>query len=150
MSEFLQGTANYFATMAPLVQQSPRMAGPITSMYASFARQFSLGKQAEDSVEELVAMAKEEAQKSAQGPTPEQQAMQAEMQARQAELQMKAQETQGKLQLDGQRMQGEMQIRQAELQIEAQRLELDRQKLTLEAQRLAVDAQQGMQRNGGS
>jgi hypothetical protein len=142
MGEFLQGTAAFFGTMAPLVQQAPEMAGPIANMYAAFARQFSLGKQAEDSIEELSAMAQQAAQQRSEGPTPEQQAMQADMQMKQADMQMKAQEGQAKLQLDAQKMQMDGQIKQAELQLDQQRLELEREKLALDAQRLAFDMNQ--------
>lgn len=76
MSEFLTGTANYFNTMAPVVQQAPEAAGPIVEMYASFARQFNLGKQAEDALEQFAEMAKQAA--SQPRPNPEEEAAQAE------------------------------------------------------------------------
>jgi hypothetical protein len=59
MAEFLNGTAQFFNTMAPLIQQAPTVAGPIVDLYAAFARQFSLGKQAEDALDQLTEMAKE-------------------------------------------------------------------------------------------
>ena len=148
MGEFLQGTAAFFSTMAPLVQQAPEMAGPVSDMYAAFARQYSLGKQAEDSLEELSAMAKQAAQQRSEKPSPEQQAMQAEQEMRQAEMQMKGQEMQAKMQLEAQKMQVDAQLKQDELDLHRQRLELDRQKLALEAQRLAFEMQQGAMANG--
>jgi hypothetical protein len=144
MGEFLQGTASFFGTMAPLVQQAPEMAGPIASMYAAFARQFSLGKQAEDSIEELSAMAQQAAQQRSQGPSPQEQAMQAEMQMKQAEMQMKAQEGQAKLQLESQKLQTETQIKQAELALDGRKLEIEQEKLDLERLRLGLEAQRNM------
>lgn len=144
MSEFLQGTAAFFSTMAPVVGQAPQMAAPVSEMYGAFARQFNLGKQAEDAIENMSEIAKQAAAQAMeqQGqPSPEEQKLQMEAQAKQAEMQMKAQEGQAKLQLDGQKMQQEGQIRQAELTLEQQRLELDRAKLELDRLRLEFEQQ---------
>lgn len=89
MGEFLQGTAAFFSTMLPVVQASPEMAGPVAEIYASFSRQFSLGKQAEDALEAMAEMAKQ-AKPQQQGPTPEQMKMQADAQAMQAKMEMDA------------------------------------------------------------
>lgn len=61
MAAFLEGTGQFFGTMAPLVQQSPALAAPIAEIYAAFARQFSLGKQAEDALEKMIAQAQQAA-----------------------------------------------------------------------------------------
>lgn len=66
MSEFLTGTAEFFGTMAPVVQQAPQIAGPITELFAAFARQFNLGKQAEDAIEQIATIAKQSAEGTAQ------------------------------------------------------------------------------------
>lgn len=79
------------------------------------------------------------------GPSPQEQMMQAEMQAKAAEVQAK--------QLEGQIKQGELQLRQAELQgqqadsqrraqIDAQKLELDRLKLQIEAAKVPASGAQ--------
>jgi hypothetical protein len=86
MGEFLNATGTFFATMAPIVQASPLMAGPVSQMYAAFARQFSLGKQAEDAIEEIAEQAATQAQQAAQ-----MQAQQAQM-AQQAAQQQQARE----------------------------------------------------------
>lgn len=91
MAEFLGGTGQYFAAMAPLVQSAPGMAGPIAEIYGSFARQFNLGKQAEDALEQLVVMAKE----AAANPPPNPQAEAAQM-----EMQSKAQAEERKYDLE--------------------------------------------------
>lgn len=67
MGQFLEGTGAFFGTMAPLVAQAPQLASPVAELYAAFARQFSLGKQAEDAIEMLAAMAR---QAGAQPPPP--------------------------------------------------------------------------------
>lgn len=69
MSEFLQGTAQFFQTMAPLAAQAPESAEPLAKMYAAFASQFNLGKQAEDALDQFVEMARTAAQQP-QKPTP--------------------------------------------------------------------------------
>ena len=114
MAEFLGGTGQYFAAMAPLVQSSPALAEPVAEIYGSFARQFNLGKQAEDALDRLVAMAKQAAANPPPNP---------EAEAKKMEMEQQAALDQGRLQLD------------------AQKLELDRQKLSLEAQKIAGENQ---------
>jgi len=114
MAEFLGGTGQYFAAMAPLVQSSPALAEPVAEIYGSFARQFNLGKQAEDALDRLVAMAKQAAANPPPNP---------EAEAKKMEMEQQAALDQGRLQLD------------------AQKLELDRQKLGLEAQKVAGENQ---------
>lgn len=77
MGEFLQGTAQFFSTVAPIIAQAPAAAGPIADMYAAFARQFNLGKQAEDALEQFVEMAKQAA--SQPRPNPEAEAAKEEV-----------------------------------------------------------------------
>lgn len=88
MGEFLNGTASYFQTMGPLVAQAPMMAGPIIDLYAAFARQFSLGKQAEDALEALAAFGQQAAQAAQQPPQPDPNA-EREQQIRGRELDVK-------------------------------------------------------------
>lgn len=126
MSEFLQGTAQYFSTMAPIVQQAPASAGPIVEMYSSFARQFNLGRQAEDALEQFAEMAKQTANQPQ--PNPEAEKLKAETEAKKAELQLKAQGQQQDAQIKTQEA-------AAKLQIERERLDLERAKFGLEVQR---------------
>ena len=122
MAEFLNGTGSYFAAMAPLVQSAPAMAEPVAEIYGSFARQFNLGKQAEDALERMVAMAKEAAQNPP--PNPEAEAMKAEMQMKQQDMQTKAQAEERKFQLDMQKGQLDVQLKQADLQLKNRELGL--------------------------
>lgn len=145
MSEFLRGTAEFFGTMGPLVQQNPAAAGPIAEMYAAFARQFSLGKQAEDAIDQMAQMAKKAAENPP--PNPQAEAQKAELQMKQQELQLKSQEIQGKsglamakLQADVKSAQLDVALKAADLQLKDRQLGLQGDALTLEERKAEVDA----------
>lgn len=112
MEGFLNGTAAFFGTMGPIVQQTPTMAQPVMQLYQAFANQFNLGKQAQEALEQMGQIA---GQAQQQGPSPEQQAAQAEMQAKMQAEQQRAQMDMARLQLDTEAKRAEMQLRQAEL-----------------------------------
>lgn len=138
MSEFLRGTAEFFATMQPVVQAAPQAAGPLAKMYAAFAGQFNLGKSAEDALDQFVQMAEEAADQPQ--PNPEAEAMQAELQMRQQEMQMKAQDMQGRQQLELQKLQlqaenlgADLKLKQADLMLKEQQLNLDEAKAEVSA-----------------
>ncbi len=134
MSDFLQGTAQFFNTMAPVIGQAPQMAEPMSEIYASFARAFHLGKQAEDAIERMSQGAKEAANQDK--PDPAQEAMQKKF-----ELEAK------KLELDFQKAQTELQIKQAELQLKMRELGIKEQEVQQNGQfraaELTLEAQQG-------
>ena len=124
MSEFLQGTAQYFAAMQPLVQAEPQMAKPVAEIYSSFASVYNLGKQAEDALDEMVELAKKAPQQ--ERPNPEAEKAQAEMKAKEQEgvLKQQAHEqtmTQGqqKHAMEMQKMQMEQQNSVADRQAQA-------------------------------
>lgn len=139
MTEFLAGTAQFFSSMAPVVQAKPEMAEPMSEIYSAFARVFKLGKQAEDAMERMTQMAKQSA--SQPQPNPEQQKLEAEMQAKQAELQIKQQEAAINIQIK----ERELQLKQAEgqmkMQLEQEKLALERAKMGLEQMRLQMEGQ---------
>ena len=122
MAEFLNGTGQYFSAMAPLVQSAPAMAEPVAEIYGSFARQFNLGKQAEDALERMVAMAKEAAANPP--PNPQAEAMKAEAQMKQAEMQAKQQSEERKFALDMRKGELDVQLKQADLQLKNRELGL--------------------------
>mgnify|MGYP001577792280 CR=1 FL=1 len=66
MNLFLQGTAQFAQAMAPLIQLSPALSTPVIEVYTAFARQFKLGKQAEDALDGLA----DKARKAAENPQP--------------------------------------------------------------------------------
>lgn len=142
MSEFLRGTSEFFASMAPVVQSAPASAEPLARMYAAFARQFNLGKDAEDALEQFVKMAQEAAAQA--------QAGQGQDDGAQAELQAKMQEMQARLELEAQKLQQDGEFKQADLamrdadsqrraSVEAERLEIERQKLAADRDNKAMD-----------
>jgi len=118
MSEFLQGTASFFQTMAPIVQSAPQAAGPLAQMYAAFARQFSLGKQAEDALEQFTQLAEQAAGQQRPDPGAEEAKLKAQ------EMGQKAQLDQAKMQLDREKMQMDAQNKSAEIGIKQQELAL--------------------------
>ena len=136
MGNFLQGTAQFFGTMGPLVQQTPAAAGPVAQIYSSFARQFALGKQAEDAIDQLTQLAQQAAENPP--PNPEAEAKKAEMELKGQELKLKvmqaqaaAQGDQGKLMLEAQKLQADTQRAQIEVQIAGADLMLKQRELGL-------------------
>lgn len=123
MAEFLNGSGQFFSAMAPIIQADPSMAEPVAEIYSAFARQFSLGKQAEDALERMAAQAKQAAQQPR--PNPEAEKMKADMQIKQAEMQADQQRTQAELQLKGQEGQQKMAIEGQKLQLDAERMQVE-------------------------
>ena len=137
MSEFLNGTASFFSTMAPIAQQSPGAIAPIVEMYASFARQFNLGRSAEGALDQLAQMAQQAAQQPP--PNPEAERMKAEMEFEQHKFQA---EQQGKMedrQLKLVGLQLDNQLKQADLALKRQQLQLDEAKAEFDAVKSAVE-----------
>lgn len=128
MAEFLQGTSQFFATMAPVIGQAPDMAEPMAEIYASFARAFRLGKQAEDAIERISQGAKEAAKQDK--PDPAQEAMQKDME-------FKAK----KLELDFMNAKTDAEIKQAELQIKQAELQLKQRELGIKEQEVQQNGQ---------
>lgn len=120
MSEFLNGTAAFFQTMAPIVQQAPETAGPMAKMYAAFAAQFNLGKSAEDALEQFIQMA-EQASQQPQGPSPEQMKMEQEAKLEEARFQLDTE----KFKLDAAKFQAEHGLKRDSLQLDEVKAEVD-------------------------
>jgi hypothetical protein len=73
MSQFLQGTAQFFGSLVPLIQSGTfpqELAASAVTVYEAFSRQFKLGKQVEDKLSEL-SKAAEEKMKAPQQPKPD-------------------------------------------------------------------------------
>ena len=121
MSEFLQGTAQFFGTMAPIVESAPEAAAPLAKMYAAFAQQFNLGKSAEDALDQFVQLA-ENATKQPKGPSPEQEAAKADADFKMKEAMSKMQLEVKKLELQAQNLQADKQIKGVELQLKEREL----------------------------
>lgn len=130
VSEFLQGAAAYFQSVGPLVQQGTMPAEAAVEIFASNARMFNLGKSVEDTLEGMVALAKQKATEAAnapQQPNPEQVA--AQQKAEQEN--QKFQQQMAKDAQDAERSQQEFEQRMAEA---ARKAEAD----GAEAQRKAI------------
>lgn len=130
MSEFLAGTGQYFATMAPIVQQSPEAVQPVAEIYAAFARQFNLGKSASDALDQLVESARQLAQNPP--PNPQAEAAQAEMQAKQQAAQADAAAKQAEIKIKQQQLQADVMHKAAQMQLEQQKLEMQRNQYAAE------------------
>ena len=137
MAEFLQGTGAYFANMQPVVAAGgAAVAEPVIELYAAATRNYDLGKSAEDSLDKLIAVAKQQAEQAAKQPpqpSPEQIKAQADAQGQQAKLQM-----------DQAKLQGEGMKAQAEMQMKAQAMQMDQQERTARFQ-MEQQAQQQTQ-----
>jgi hypothetical protein len=101
MARFLEGTAQFFQVMAPLVAQAPQGAGVIAELYGAFTTQFNLGKTAEDSINQMVEMARQMGEEPQEDP-------------RKQAMAMEAQKMQAEMQFEMQKFQAELQARQAE------------------------------------
>ena len=132
MSEFLNGTASFFSTMAPVVAQAPQMAGSVVDLYSAFARQFNLGKQAEDALEQMGKIAKQASQQTE--PSPEQQAEMKRAELEAGKLQADVMIKQAELQQKGESMQIDAQLKQADLQLKEADLRLKEADLIIKAE----------------
>ena len=80
MTAFLTATGGFATSIGGLVQTVPQIIPPAIEVYSQFARRFKLGKQAEDALEGLSALAQQAQQQMEQGgmigppPSPEQEA----------------------------------------------------------------------------
>ncbi|MBM3273541.1 MAG: hypothetical protein FJZ00_00200 [Candidatus Sericytochromatia bacterium] len=97
MSQFVTGLGAFITAVGPAVQAGAMPMDVVSDLLTGFARQFKLGKQAEDALDRLSAQAQAQAQAPQQppGPSPEELAMQQEQAAAaQAEEQKAAVEAQ--------------------------------------------------------
>lgn len=126
MSDFLQGTAQYLAAVGPAVQAGQMPPEVAVEIYTSFARNFKLGKQAEDALDKMG----DDARKSAKQPKP--QKPDPEM----AKVQAQAQIEQQRLAMEGQLKAKEAELKQAELQHKQATAQAD---LVLQQQKAAAE-----------
>jgi hypothetical protein len=136
MSLFLQGTAQYATAMAPIIQLQPNAKAGILEIYAAFARQYKLGKSAEDALDQMIEAGKQPEEPK---PSPEEQKMQLEQQKAQMQGQMdqakgerEMQKMQMELQIKQQLAQVEMQLKQADLELKRELAQLEMQKMQME------------------
>jgi hypothetical protein len=125
MTLFLQGTAEFAQAMGPIIMTFKEMTPAVLEVYSAFARNFKLGKQAEDALDSVA----DKARQAAQNPQPQQedpsvQAEKVKAQAvmQKAELDMKT--AQQKHQMEMEKMQAELQIKKEELHLKQQELQM--------------------------
>lgn len=123
MAGFLAGTAQFLSAIGPMVKEQAIPKDTAVELYAAFARQFQLGKSAEDALDKL---AKSAAQ-------PQQQTDPAQAEA----AKVKA-EGETKLQIEQVKQQASQQVKAAELQANQQ---LEAAKMQMEQQRAAMQIQ---------
>ena len=143
MSNFLNGTAQYISAVGPAVQAGQMPGDVAVEIYTAFARNFKLGKQAEDALDKMGEEARKAAQQPKQPkPDPEAEKAKGELMLEQQRMQMQAQQDERKMQLDaaskqqdaalaGQKLQADMAMQQQKFEFEAQ---LAQQKLAQEFQ----------------
>jgi hypothetical protein len=141
MSLFLQGTAQYVQAMGPLVMQEPAILPVVMEVYTAFARNFKLGRQAENALDNVADQSKQIAAQP-KPPPPEvelkkqelamrQEEMQAKLQADQATNQQKMafeqQKHEQSMALEQQKFQADMAMRQQEMEFGIQEKQIDRE-----------------------
>jgi hypothetical protein len=133
MSGFIQGTAQYMQAALALAQGGMSRE-PLVEIYSSFARQFKLGKQAEDALDRMSEMAK---QPQPPKPDPEAEKLKLEQQRMQMQAQADQQKQQADMQMEQMRLQMDQQKAQQQMQIEQYKAE---QSLALEQYKAQVQA----------
>ena len=131
MTLFLSGTAQFIQAVGPLVQAEPKARGPLLEIYSAFARQFKLGKQAEDALDRLADQFRQTADQPEQTkPDPNQ--VKADVQMKLG--QMKMEQSQREAQLKDHQMQREDQLSQAKHQRDMEALRADTEAEIVKAQ----------------
>ncbi len=142
MAEFLAGTAQYVSAFAPIIQIAPQALPAVVSLYAAFARQFKLGKSAEDELEKLQKMAQEP-----QPPQPDPAQVKAEAEAQKVKAQIEGQQALTKVKLEGEQAKTQMKLQgeQAKLGLQQQKNQLAQQDMAaqhaMKREQMAAEAQ---------
>jgi hypothetical protein len=116
MAAFLGGTAQYLQSIGPMVQQGAVPAEAAVELYAGFARNFRLGKAAEDALDRLA----EQARESAGQPDQEKEG---QANAEREKLAAQQQTEQAKIDLERERMAVEQANRDREYQLKQYEIE---------------------------
>jgi hypothetical protein len=139
MNLFLQGTAQYAAAMGPIVMapQFQALAPAVIEVFSAFARNFKLGKQAEDALDAVADDAKQQMENPQ--PPPEDPALQVEklkaqneQEKMKAEFEFKQQEHAMKLEM----MRADLEKKRMELEMQSEKMNLDMQ---AHQQKMAMD-----------
>ncbi len=128
MARFLEGTGQFFATMAPIAEKAPKAVGALAKMYAAFASQFNLGKAAEDALDEFITLAEQQGEQPPQ-PSPEQ-----------MEMERRAKLDEAKFKLDVEKHTLDKAVAQAAHGVKMEETSIKRDALTLDEAKLEVEA----------
>lgn len=132
MNLFLQGTAQFGTAMGPIIMADASMKPVIMEIYGAFARQFKLGRQAEDAIE----AATEQSQKSANQPPPPDPKVEAEKAKAAHEKEMHGLEMTAKqAEIDG-----KMRLMEKQIEMKERELELKERELQMKERSMVVDA----------
>jgi hypothetical protein len=112
-AEFVQGFGGFIQAVGPAVQAGAMPMDVVADLLTAFARNFKLGRQAEDALERMSKMAAQPQQGAGQA----EQAAQAKAQADAQADAMAQQEAQAKLAMEQQRMAMEAQIKEREIAV---------------------------------
>lgn len=144
MNLFLQGTAQFGQAMGPIIMADASMKPMVMEIYGAFARQFKLGRQAEDAID----AATEQAEKSANQPPPPDPKIEAEkmkadlakqkadMDAEAARQKMANEQQKANIAMEAQQQKHALEIQKmrADLQMQREELDMMREKLGMEMQ----------------
>lgn len=119
MTLFLQGTAQYIQAVGPAVQANILNPKVAVEVFAAFARNFKLGKAAEDALSQL----SEEAAEAQGQPNPQQQAAEQQAQAEQQKQQFEMQKISQQAQIDMAAKQADMQMKREEHEMKMREME---------------------------
>lgn len=141
MANFVTATGQYAQAMAAAAQQfGPAVLPVMTEIYTAMARNYKLGKQAEDALASLSTIAQQAAQQPQDQADPEAERAKMEMEAMQAKTQIEAQALQVKTQSDQQKVALEIQKAQLEIQIKQVELEIKKQTAAIDLETKRTDA----------
>jgi hypothetical protein len=117
MTQFVMGTANYIAAVAPAIESGIIPSNLAVEIYTAFSRNFKLGKQVEDALDQAAQASREQAaQPQQQKPDPKLIEAQQKAQLAQQQMQMQAQIEAQKLQLEQEKAKGELSLKQQQME----------------------------------
>jgi hypothetical protein len=150
MSQFIQGTAQFAQAIGGVIQTAPPLLPMFTEIYASFARQFDLGKQAEDALDGMTEQVKQFMQQQQSQPNPEAEKAKIEGELRQQEMGMKREMAQEELGFKREAHQMDMQMKTFDLQVKQQSAQIDMEAkqrgAEIDAQKAVLGAQVAQQK----
>ncbi len=139
MGMFLQGTAQFLSAIGPMVKEQAIPKETAVELYAAFARQFQLGKSAEDALDKLSKSANQPQQDPAAGEAAKTKA------EGEVKLQVEQMKQQSSQQVEAAKMQHSQQLEAAKLQAQQQQAaltaQLEREKAQMAAQIEQMKAQ---------